>query len=601
MDGFNGTIFAYGQTGSGKTYCMLGSEDNKGVIPNMITELFQNIEAKQQSGAQCIVTISYLEIYNDVIKDLLNPSDTILKIREHPKMGIYVEGLAEIVSTSGDDVMRLLQQGNSVRAVATTQMNERSSRSHSCFIIKIAQQREEILSETKNRKRVQKLDAKVNLVDLAGSERVAKSGASGQLLKEGAAINKSLSALGNVINALAEGSKYVPYRDSKLTRLLQESLGGNSCTVMLATISPADYNYSETRSTLQYANRAKRIKNETKRNENINDTIIRELRAELDMLRAQLAAGSTGEIRDDEDEDKEKLEEIIANLKKAQENTFDEKVRLSKLYEEQRQRSLENENRIKEMMETLNEQNLELRRKYGKLKAQHEKLTKKFQIEKNRYSELKESLKRDMEAYEIKIAEEAAIVSGSPNEAEERRIKQEEMHDLLNEIEEKRKLLLYQRNQLNEKKQVLKDIALEVSGVKEEISAVDNVNFSVNLATSTESESIRKENEALLKSLDEHKVQEKTRLQSKDDEITRLQNALDKEREKYNIEKVRHAKELKKTEEYHVSMFQQATEAFDEALNDLEMENFHLRQQLFFATRDIEALLSHQGGSNIHK
>ncbi|RHY83547.1 hypothetical protein DYB26_012839 [Aphanomyces astaci] len=266
FQGYNGTIFAYGQTGSGKTHTMMGTGDDHGIIPKMNEDLFRRVEAQSSDTTKFLITVSFLEIYNEVIKDLLNPSDKVLKIREHPDMGIYVEHLAELVVRDPADVTRLLDEGNKVRQVAATQMNERSSRSHSCFTIKIASKKVETLQAMT---RQTMMNAKINLVDLAGSERAAKTGATGDRLKEGAAINKSLSALGNVINMLADRSKkgHVPYRDSKLTRLLQESLGGNSLTVMIAAVSPADYNFDESLGTLQYANRAKSIKNATRKNE----------------------------------------------------------------------------------------------------------------------------------------------------------------------------------------------------------------------------------------------------------------------------------------------------------------------------------------------
>jgi Kinesin motor domain len=200
------------------------------------------------------------------------------QIREHPDLGIYVEGLCELVVKSGEDVMTLLEQGGAVRRVAATNMNEHSSRSHSCFTIKLAQKTTEELEGGISRET--SLNSKLNLVDLAGSERAQKTGASGDTLKEGASINKSLMSLGNVITALSEGKKrgHIPYRDSTLTRLLQESLGGNAQTLMLAAISPADYNFDETVSTLRYAHRAKSIENSVTRNEDVNDKMIRELK-----------------------------------------------------------------------------------------------------------------------------------------------------------------------------------------------------------------------------------------------------------------------------------------------------------------------------------
>lgn len=238
----------------------------RGIIPRMSANLFEKIstEKKTRPGVLFLVTVSYFEIYNEVIFDLLDTSDKRkklgakagLEIKEHPALGVYVKGLQEIVVDSSEKLQSIIDQGMGCRTVASTQMNADSSRSHSVFVILIHQKDAE--DETKN------VFAKVNLVDLAGSERVKSTGASGATLKEGANINKSLSALGNVINALVEAGKgkgtFIPYRNSKLTRVLQESLGGNSITSMLAALSPAACNFEETLSTLKYANRAKAIK-----------------------------------------------------------------------------------------------------------------------------------------------------------------------------------------------------------------------------------------------------------------------------------------------------------------------------------------------------
>jgi len=269
FSGYNGTIFAYGQTGSGKTWSMQGADgDLEGIIPRMNKALFERVleEKRARKSVQFLVTASYFEIYNEIIFDLLDPTDRKkkpagqsggLEIKEHPVLGVYVKGLQEIVVDSPEKMQALIDQGMSSRTTASTQMNADSSRSHSVFTIKV--HKKDLEDESKN------VFAKVNLVDLAGSERVKSTGATGATLKEGANINKSLSALGNVINALVEAAKgkkgaFVPYRNSKLTRVLQESLGGNSITAMLAALSPAACNFDETLSTLKYANRAKAIK-----------------------------------------------------------------------------------------------------------------------------------------------------------------------------------------------------------------------------------------------------------------------------------------------------------------------------------------------------
>ncbi len=242
-----------------------GDGDLQGIIPRMNVSLFERIaeERTTKTTVQFLVTVSYFEIYNEVIFDLLDPSDRKkksskggLEIKEHPALGVYVKGLQEIVVDTASKLSSIVDQGMKNRTVASTQMNADSSRSHSVFMITIHQKDEE--DPSKN------IFAKINLVDLAGSERVKSTGATGATLKEGANINKSLSALGNVINALVEAGKgkavFIPYRNSKLTRVLQESLGGNSITSMLAAMSPAACNFDETLSTLKYANRAKAIK-----------------------------------------------------------------------------------------------------------------------------------------------------------------------------------------------------------------------------------------------------------------------------------------------------------------------------------------------------
>ena len=295
MEGINGTIFAYGQTGSGKTYSMTG-DDGDGIIPRLIQDLMEAIRVSKEEDPtnEFLVQVSYLEIYMEKVKDLINPTDTPLQIREDPEKGIFVQGLDAVEVETSEDIKKLIEDGNKVRKVASTRMNENSSRSHSCLTITIFQEKKEDLDN--DQVKTTKVTSKLNLVDLAGSERNKKTGATGAQLKEGAAINKSLSALGNVINALSSKSSkkstvppYV-YRDSKLTRLLQESLGGNSRTIMLATISPASDNYQESLSTLNYAKRAKTIKNKARKNVDVSQEEIRQLKEEVEKLRREISS-----------------------------------------------------------------------------------------------------------------------------------------------------------------------------------------------------------------------------------------------------------------------------------------------------------------------
>uniref|UniRef100_G3Q803 Kinesin-like protein KIF16B n=1 Tax=Gasterosteus aculeatus aculeatus TaxID=481459 RepID=G3Q803_GASAC len=294
FEGYNACVFAYGQTGSGKSYTMMGNPGDAGLIPRFCEGLFSRIAAATRwDEASFRTEVSYLEIYNERVRDLLRRKSTQtynLRVREHPKDGPYVEDLSKHLVQNYSDVEELMEAGNINRTTASTGMNDVSSRSHAIFTINFTQAKfdAEMPSETVS---------KIHLVDLAGSERADATGATGVRLKEGGNINKSLVTLGNVISALADmtqdgvntnlkrKSVFVPYRDSVLTWLLKDSLGGNSKTIMIATVSPADVNYGETLSTLRYANRAKNIINKPTINEDGNVRLIRELRAEIVRLK----------------------------------------------------------------------------------------------------------------------------------------------------------------------------------------------------------------------------------------------------------------------------------------------------------------------------
>ncbi|XP_010891510.2 kinesin-like protein KIF3B [Esox lucius] len=283
--GFNGTIFAYGQTGTGKTYTMEGvrnDPEKRGVIPNSFEHIFTHISRSQNQ--QYLVRASYLEIYQEEIRDLLSKDQSRrLELKERPDTGVYVKDLSSFVTKCVREIEHVMNVGNQNRSVGATNMNEHSSRSHAIFVITI--ECSELGVDGENHIRVGKL----NLVDLAGSERQTKTGAQGERLKEATKINLSLSALGNVISALVDGrSTHIPYRDSKLTRLLQDSLGGNARTVMVANIGPASYNVEETLTTLRYSNRAKNIKNKPRVNEDPKDALLREFQEEIARLKEQL-------------------------------------------------------------------------------------------------------------------------------------------------------------------------------------------------------------------------------------------------------------------------------------------------------------------------
>ncbi|XP_033005942.1 kinesin-like protein KIF1A isoform X18 [Lacerta agilis] len=308
FEGYNVCIFAYGQTGAGKSYTMMGRQekDQQGIIPQLCEDLFSRINDTTNDNMSYSVEVSYMEIYCERVRDLLNPKNKgNLRVREHPLLGPYVEDLSKLAVTSYNDIQDLMDSGNKARTVAATNMNETSSRSHAVFNIIFTQKRHDAETDITTEK-----VSKISLVDLAGSERADSTGAKGTRLKEGANINKSLTTLGKVISALAEmdsgpnknkkkkKTDFIPYRDSVLTWLLRENLGGNSRTAMVAALSPADINYDETLSTLRYADRAKQIRCNAVINEDPNNKLIRELKDEVARLRDLLYAQGLGDIID---------------------------------------------------------------------------------------------------------------------------------------------------------------------------------------------------------------------------------------------------------------------------------------------------------------
>ncbi|KAM0724599.1 Kinesin-like protein KIF18A [Formica fusca] len=289
LDGYNCSVFAYGATGAGKTHTMLGNKEDLGITYRTVAELFSEIE-KQSKHREFHLGVSYLEIYNENVQDLLHKSGQ-LHLREDGRCGVVVAGLEPVAIQSAEELLLLLAEGNKNRTQHPTDANKESSRSHAVFQVYI--------------KIINKLDSqvqrvKLSMIDLAGSERASATGCKGVRFKEGANINKSLLALGNCINNLADGIKHIPYRDSKLTRLLKDSLGGNCHTVMIANIGPSSLTYEDTYNTLRYANRAKKIKSYAKKNVSCEMhvagyiKIVEEQKKEIDILKSKLAAFENG-------------------------------------------------------------------------------------------------------------------------------------------------------------------------------------------------------------------------------------------------------------------------------------------------------------------
>ena len=325
LEGYNSTIFAYGQTGTGKTFTMEGftynnMDNSRGIIPRTIESIFSYIESNSNKNTKFIIRAAYLQIYNEMISDLLKPENTNknLSIREDKQKGLYVDNLSEWAVRGPSDIYTLLERGATCREVSNTFMNDVSSRSHAVFMITVEQ-----LISAKSGKQITKI-GKLNLVDLAGSERTRITGTTGKQLKESIKINKSLSALGNVINALTDTKerKHIPYRDSKLTRLLEDSLGGNCKTTMIATISPAHCSFNESLSTLNFAKRAKNIKNRPIINEDIDHNgLIHQYENELKKIRKEL-------------EEKNKIIELNEEILKLKNREEKEKIDALKAYEQ---------------------------------------------------------------------------------------------------------------------------------------------------------------------------------------------------------------------------------------------------------------------------
>jgi hypothetical protein len=342
FDGFHTCIFAYGQTGSGKSYTMMGTLDQPGLIPRTCRGLFERIEAEQNGSITYNVHVSYFEIYNEHVKDLLTPRTNppnYLKIREHKTDGVYVQNLTDEPVKCYEDIERIMKMGDMNRTTASTKMNDTSSRSHAVFTLTLKQIQHDIANDST----IERV-ARMRLVDLAGSERANKTEATGQRLREGSNINQSLTTLGRVIAALADPKRQrairttgaqnstkrradvVPYRDSCLTWLLKDSLGGNSKTAMVACISPTDYD--ETLSTLRYADQAKRIRTRAHVNQDAisaaeRDAKITEMQETIKQLQLSVNAAATRK-RDEADRARDEMEDYqrqVSQLQRAMEES----------------------------------------------------------------------------------------------------------------------------------------------------------------------------------------------------------------------------------------------------------------------------------------
>ncbi|XP_042181981.1 kinesin-like protein KIF3A isoform X5 [Oncorhynchus tshawytscha] len=448
LEGYNGTIFAYGQTGTGKTFTMEGVRavpELRGIIPNSFAHVFGHI-AKAEGDTRFLVRVSYLEIYNEEVRDLLGKDQMQrLEVKERPDVGVYIKDLSGYVVNNADDMDRIMTMGHKNRSVGSTNMNEHSSRSHAIFTITIECSEKGVDGDQHVRM------GKLHLVDLAGSERQGKTGATGQRLKEATKINLSLSTLGNVISALVDGkSTHVPYRNSKLTRLLQDSLGGNSKTMMCANIGPADYNYDETISTLRYANRAKNIKNKARINEDPKDALLRQFQKEIEELRKKLQEGE--EISGSEGSGSEEMDEGDDEGREGRRKRRGKKKKVSPDKMVEMQAKIEEER--KELEATLDMEEEER----NKVRAELEKREKDL---------LKAQQEHHLLLEKLSALEKKVIVGGVDLLA-----KAEEQEKLLqesnNELEERRRRAEQLRRELEEKEAERLDMEEKYSSLQEE-------------------------------------------------------------------------------------------------------------------------------------
>ncbi|XP_004067234.1 kinesin-like protein KIF3A isoform X3 [Oryzias latipes] len=450
LEGYNGTIFAYGQTGTGKTFTMEGVRavpELRGIIPNSFAHIFGHI-AKAEGDTRFLVRVSYLEIYNEEVRDLLGKDQMQrLEVKERPDIGVYIKDLTSYAANNADDMDRIMTVGHKNRSVGATNMNEHSSRSHAIFTVTIEYSEKGLDGNQHVRM------GKLHLVDLAGSERQGKTGATGQRLKEATKINLSLSTLGNVISALVDGkSTHVPYRNSKLTRLLQDSLGGNSKTMMCANIGPADYNYDETISTLRYANRAKNIKNKARINEDPKDALLRQFQKEIEDLRKKLEEGE--EISGSEGSGSEEMDE-----------GDDEAGEPGEGRRRRKGRKKVSPDKMVEMQAKIEEERKALE---AKLDMEEEERNKaRAELEKREKDLIKAQQEHQLLLEKLSTLEKKVIVGGVDLLA-----KAEEQEKLLeesnNELEERRRRAEQLRKELEEKEQERLDIEEKYTSLQEE-------------------------------------------------------------------------------------------------------------------------------------
>ncbi|CAL4066577.1 unnamed protein product, partial [Meganyctiphanes norvegica] len=466
LSGYNGTIFAYGQTSSGKTHTMegkIGDPTWQGITPRIIQDIFNHIY-NMEEALEFHIKCSYFEIYMDKIRDLLDVSKVNLSVHEDKNRVPTVKGATERFVSSPEEVFEVIEMGKSNRHVAVTNMNEHSSRSHSVFLIQVKQE---------NIENQKKLLGKLYLVDLAGSEKVGKTGAEGVVLDEAKNINKSLSALGNVISALAEGKTHVPYRDSKLTRILQESLGGNARTTIIICASPASFNEPETKSTLDFGRRAKTIKNSVMVNEELTAEEWKrrwekekekstKLKAQLDKMELELNRWRQGEKVDSQEQvsvdmERSMVEENKKDIRSISNVDRDAWDKEQAVLFKQLDAKDEEINQQSQLAEKLKEQMLEqeeliaaTRRDYEVLQSEMVRIQSENDSAKDEVKEVLQALEELALNYDQKSQEMENKCKENENLSEEVSEKQSSLTTMTSELQTLRDSSVHQKKRMNE-------------------------------------------------------------------------------------------------------------------------------------------------------